>query len=269
VIPDLDHFSGRGAKDTIPLFRTSDASDPNILPGLLEQLGQAYARPVTPEDFLAYVYGILAQPAFTERFSKELETRELRVPITKNPDLFENVREIGAHLLWLHTYGERYVPNGQQPGRIPPGVAKCNKAIPSTPEGYPESFDYDEASKILRVGEGEFAPVSQEVFAFEVSGLKVVQSWLKYRRKSGAGRQSSPLDKIRPERWTHQFTTELLNLLWVLEATVAGYPKQAELLEAVLSGECFQADELPEVPDEMRKPPKAPRRTGQSELPFG
>ena len=60
-----------------------------------------------------------------------------------------------------------------------------------------------------------------------------------------------------PERWTSEFTTELLELLWVLETTVEGYPKQQELLESVLAGDCFRADELPGVPDEMRKPPKA------------
>ena len=70
-------------------------------------------------------------------------------------------------------------------------------------------------------------------------------------------RKSSPLDNIRSERWTSEFTTELLELLWVLETTVEGYPKQQELLEAVLAGDCFRADELPVVPDKMRKPPSA------------
>ena len=36
TIPDLDHFSGRGAKDTIPLYRTADASQANITPDLLQ-----------------------------------------------------------------------------------------------------------------------------------------------------------------------------------------------------------------------------------------
>jgi hypothetical protein len=43
----------------------------------------------------------------------------------------------------------------------------------------------------------------------------------------------------------------------VLEATVEGYPEQAKLLDAVVAGACFRADELPEVPEEMRKPPSA------------
>lgn len=199
---------------------------------------------------------MLAQPAFTSRFHKELETRQLCVPITKDAKLFERVREAGARLLWLHTYGERFVPHGKQRGQVPRGEARCTKAVPGHAEGYPESFEYNDATRTLRVGDGELAPIAPAVFAFEVSGFKVIQSWLKYRMKRGAGKKSSPLDDIRPERWSSQFTTELLELLWVLEATVATYPEQAELLEAVVTGECFQADELPAVPERMRNPPK-------------
>ncbi len=256
TIPDLDHFSGRGAKDTIPLYRAADASQGNITPGLLEILGAAYRRDVTPEDFVAYLYGTLAQPAFTVRFETELETRQLRLPITKDAALFEQIRDAGAQLLWLHTYGERFVPVKQTRGRVPPSAAKCVKAVPGNADAYPETFDYNDETRTLRVGEGEFAPVAPEVYEFEVSGLKVVQSWLKYRMKNGAGRKSSPLDDVRPERWTSQFTSELLGLLWVLEATVKSYPQQERLLEAIVSGDCFRADELPRVPEVMRKPPK-------------
>ena len=39
AIPDLHHFSGRGAKDVIPLFRDAEARQPNLLQGLLPRLG--------------------------------------------------------------------------------------------------------------------------------------------------------------------------------------------------------------------------------------
>ena len=259
-IPDRHYFAGRGGKDIIPLYRATGASEANIVPGLLDLLTSAYRKrkKVTPEDFLAYVYGILAQPAFTKRFARELETRELRVPLTKNAALFEKVRACGAKLLWLHTYGERFVPKGRKQGGIPRGTARCTKAVPGDAGGYPESFGYNETTRTLDVGGGAFAPVAPEVFAFEVSGLKVVPSWLKYRMKKGAGKKSSPLDGIRPECWTSQFTTELLELLWVLEATVQGYPEQEKLLESVIAEPCFQSGELPAVPEAMRKPPKTP-----------
>ncbi len=255
-IPDLHYFRGSyGGKDTIPLYRSADALEANVLPGLLDRLGEEYGRPVAPEDFAAYLYGALAQPAFTARFAGELETLELRAPITKNAALFEKVRKVGARLLWLHTYGERLVPEGAFRGQVPRGAARCVKPISGDADGYPEAFFYRDATRTLRIGAGEFSPVAPEVYGFEVSGLKPVQSWLKYRMKTGAGRKSSPLDDVRPPCWTSQFTTELLELLWVLEATVAGYPAQEETLDAVLESECFRADELPPVPNDARKPP--------------
>lgn len=256
-IPDRHHLRGSyGGKDVLPLYRDAEATEANILPGLSDLLGATYKHKVTPEDFLAYVYGLLAQPAFTARYAKELETCELRVPITKDAPLFAKVRDTGADLLWLHTYGQRYIPKGKQRGHVPHGKARCVKAIAGDADGYPESFDYNDTTLTLRVGDGKFSPVERDVYEFEVSGLKVIQSWLNYRMKKGAGKKSSPLDDIRPGQWTSQFTTELLELLWVLEATIGGYAKQAELLEAVVNGSCFRADELPPVPDYTRKPPK-------------
>ena len=268
LLPDLHHFPGGSGKSIVPLYRTADASESNLLPGLQDLLGKTLGRKVTPEHFLAYVYGVLAHPAFTERFSQELETRDLRVPLTKDPTLFEQVRKTGTRLLRLHTYGERFA-GGRQRGRVPRGAARCARAVPGDPAGYPEAFRYDDATRTLHVGAGEFAPVTPEVYRFEVSGLKVVQSWLKYRMKDGGGKKSSTLDHIRPERWTPGFTTELLELLWVLEATLDSYPEQERLLDAVAEGPCFRADELPPVPAGMRKPPGILRRGAEDQLHLG
>ena len=258
-IPDLHYFRGRGGKDVLPLFRDADAAQPNILPGLLELMGDAYGKGITPEDFAAYLCGIMAHPGYTEHFYEELDTREIRVPITKDAGLFESVRSAGARLIWLHTYGQRYVPGGEVKGQVPIGAAKNVVSVPQSEEAFPISFSYDEGTQTLHVGKGQFAPVAKEVYEFEVSGLKVVHSWLKYRMRDGAGKKSSPLlDGLHPTKWPAAFTIELLELLWVLDATVTGYPEQAELLEAVASGECVKAAELPEVPPGMRKPPKPP-----------
>lgn len=234
-VPDFHHFKGSyGGKDVIPFYRDAACNEPNIVPGLLDLLAKVYGRKVTPEDFLAYVYGLLAQPAYTERFAKELETRELRVPITKDASLFSQVRDMGRKLLWLHTYGQRYVPKGHHRGRVPRGSARCTKAVPADKTNYPEKYEYNDSTNTLHVGSGEFAPVAPEVYNFEVSGLKVVQSWLGYRMKNPKGKKSSPLDEIGPETWTGDFTTELLELLWILEATISECPRQAKLLAAVV-----------------------------------
>ena len=258
AIPDLHYFCNRGGKDIIPLYRDIYADKPNIVPGLLEKLTAAFRNPVGPDELAGYIYGALAQPEYTARFSRELEIREIRVPMTKNPSLFFRTAEFGKALIWLHTYGERMTGEGRLKGKTPPGEAKCLKAVSDDEEHYPNEFNYDEDTEVLYVGDGIFKPLKREVFHFEISGFCVVRSWLGYRMKDRSGRKSSPLDEICPRIWTREFTRELLELLWVLEKTTEGYPKQKRLLEEILEGPIFLAEELPAVPEASRKAPPVP-----------
>lgn len=70
-----------------------------------------------------------------------------------------------------------------------------------------------------------------------------------------AGKKSSPLDEIRPERWTARMSDELLELLWVLEATLAMEPELETALDKVVAGPCFTSAELPTPKPEERKAP--------------
>ena len=268
-IPDLHHFRGSyGAKDVLPLYRDTAAREPNLTPGLLELLTVTYGREITPEDVAAYFYGVLAHPAFTETFADQLGEKKLRVPLTKAAALFEEARALGVQLLRLHTYGERFVPEGEPRGRVPRGQARSQVAVPEEPDAYPENYRYDPDTQTLFVGSGEFAPVAPEVYEFEVSGLRVVRSWLGYRMRVRSGRKSSPLDDIGPRQWTAELTRELLTLLWLLEATLELYPAQAELLERLLADPLFTAEELPDVPASARNAPEGPRRSNSSAQPL-
>ena len=73
--------------------------------------------------------------------------------------------------------------------------------------------------------------------------------------KVGKGRKSSPLDDIRPERWT--FTPELLTLLAILEQTLELTPPAADLLERVVTGVLIDPATLPVPTEAERKAPKA------------
>jgi hypothetical protein len=74
--------------------------------------------------------------------------------------------------------------------------------------------------------------------------------------KAGAGRSSSPLDEIRPDRWTAAMSQELLEILWVLEATINLFPELRELFNSVIQSPTFTAEELPEPSPEERRPPE-------------
>lgn len=261
-IPDLHHFRGSfGGKDVIPLWRDADATEPNVTSGMLGALEAELGFEVGPEDLFAYCYALLASPAYVERFSEELAIPGPRVPLTKDPALFRQGAALGAEIIWLHTYGERFA--GGRRGATPlQGSARCTRPVGEERDDYPYSFKYDDSRKTLQVGAGEFGPVRAEVWEFSVSGFQVVKSWLGYRMQERAGKKSSPLDEIRPMRWTAQFTRELLELLWVLEGTVERWPTLAELLETVVAGDCFGADELPEPEEQERRAPRV-LRTGQ------
>lgn len=259
-MPDRDHFSGRGGKDVIPLWRDAAATSPNVTGGLLDILCAEYGEAVSPEDLFAYAYAVLGSPAYTETFAEELSIPGPRLPITKDHSLFRRGVELGRWLVGLHTYGERFG------GSVPRGKARVEKAIPDSSKRYPEDYSYDPVEKTLKVGEGEIRPVALEVYEYNVSGLEVVKSWLGYRKKNPTGKKSSPLDEIRPERWTGDMTRELLELLWILEATVEKEPELAELLAEITNCEVFTADELPQPAEEERKAPKMEKDNLQYDL---
>ena len=250
-VPDQHHFCGRGDKGVIPLWRDADATQPNVTHGVLTLLDETYGAPVPAERLFAYAYGILAQPGYVRRFWDELELPPPRLPLTRNAALFDEVADHGARLLYLHTWGERY-RGANDDGYVPQGAARCVKAVPL--DTYPEGYEYDAATQTLRVGDGEFAPVPPEVWEFSVSGYQVVKSWLDRRKREPSGRKSSPLDEIRPARW--DFTQELLELLWVLEATLAMREEGEALLDSVCAGPLFSADELPTPTPAERQPPR-------------
>lgn len=254
-VPDLHHFRGSyGAKDVIPLYRDADAAEANVTHNLLGVLADGLGRTVSAEDLFAYAYALLASPEYVRRSWDELALSPPRLPISRDAVLFTRTVRLGRRLIHLHTHGERFGERRAQ--SIPSGRARASRAIPTQTERYPESYSYDEATGTLRVGEGAFAPIQPEVWSFAVSGLGVVESWLSYRMRDGAGRASSSLDEIRPDRWTADLTQELLELLWVLEGTIDLYPELREVFDRITAEPVFLARELPAPRPGERQAPR-------------
>lgn len=252
LIPDMDHFRGSyGAKHVIPLWRDRAGREPNVLPGLSELL-----RGASAEDVFAYTYAILQAPSYASRFAEELEIPGPRIPIAKDAELFERAVDAGRHMIWLHTFGERFAPSGKKPGEVKQGEARSIAGVGAKAGAYPESFKYDEQTNVLKVGKARFGPVSKSVWEYQISGLFPLRSWLSYRMKAGAGKKSSPLDAVRPTVWPGTYTDQLLDLIWTLEGTVAMHEELDEILDDVIEGETFTAHELPVPTDDERKPPK-------------
>ena len=254
-LPDLHHFPFGGGKNTFPLYRDKDAKEPNIARGLLEFLTGKYKADIAHEDLFAYVYAILGGQSYTRMFWDELENPGARIPVTKELRLFKEASEHGKELIWLHTYAQRFKDKRQnRNGKVPKGSAEPLADI----REYPDEFSYDPESGELHVGSGRIGPIDPKVWDYEISGLKVLESWLGYRMKNPKGRKSSELDEIRPQHWSADMTTTLISLVWILEATINMEPDLENILQAVIKSECFHADELPKPSEAQKKLPEPP-----------
>lgn len=98
---------------------------------------------------------------------------------------------------------------------------------------------YDPATRRLSIGKGFIDNVPQAVWDYEVSGKNVLRQWFSYRKRDrsrpiiGDRRPPSPLDKIQPDHWLDEYTTDLMNLLHVLGRLVKLEPAQADLLTRI------------------------------------
>ena len=260
-LPDRDVFSGRGGKDVMPLYRDAKAEEPNITRGLLTKLGKQLSRPAPkPEALAAYVYAVLSSPRYQERFAEALKTPGPRVPMTADAALWDEAVALGTWLLWLHTYAERLQDKTKGRGRYVPFVSGLDwqEPVRTMPETK-QDIHYDADTQVLSVGDGRVGGVSPEVWEYRVSGWPVVDRWLGYRTKKGAGKATSSesaLDHIRPTAWADEWNDELLELLRVLTLTVEKHPEQALLVDRICDGPLIPASELPKPKDAERKPPK-------------
>jgi hypothetical protein len=257
IVPDLHHYNGRGGR-VFPLWSDPAATKPNIPAKLLEFLAKKYKAAVTAEDIMAYLAAVASNPSFPTRFESDLSQPGLRIPVTASGKLFAEAVELGRTVIWLHTFGERFVDpkNGRPAGppRLPkdraPRIPK-EGALPAEPGNMPNEIGYDAPKRRLLVGSGFIDNVHPGIWAYEVSGKHVLSQWFSYRRADrdrpimGDRRPPSKLGEIQPDYWPAEYTTELLNVVNILGLLVELATAQADLLDRICSGKTIPATEFP------------------------
>ena len=257
LVPDLNHYKGSFGGRVYPLWADNQAATSNVKGAFLDCLAEQLGTPVNGQQVMAYLAAVMAHPGYTRRFQDDLVQPGLRLPLTRDAALFAEAVALGEAVIWLHTFGERYAdPSDGHPAgppRMPAGdgpLIPRDGAIPSDPARMPDRIDYDADKRRLRVGEGFIDNVPPEVWQYEVSGKQVLVHWFSYRKKDrtrpviGDRRPPSPLEKIQPDRWLADYTTELLNVLHVLARLVALEPRQADLLTRICAAPLISADTL-------------------------
>ena len=253
-VPDL-HILKSGGKDILPLYRDCKATLVNVNVALHNKLQECY-RMVFPGEFVFYyAYAILGNSGYAKSFTEELLVPGLRVPITKNAEVFKHGVELGKRLIRIHTFAER-LPSDDFDLH---GKARCISPLSPEAPCYPVNFTHNSAENVIlaHLENGEkvtfIGGVSIEVWGFSVSGQKPIQSWLSYRKKRSPSRRSSILDTVRNARWESAFTKEFLRVLHIVEMSLAFAPRLDAFLRQVLDGPMFQAMDFQQPTVEQRK----------------
>jgi hypothetical protein len=244
LIPDMHHFNNRGGR-TLPMLHPDGSG--NAAPGLLATVSTELDLPVTVEDLTVYVAAVVAHPGFVTRFTDELTTPGVRVPVTSDPVLWARAVEVGRMLVWLHTYGDAFADKGAgRPARnvrFSVGDVRQPKSLTAV-TGMPDTIAYDANTETVSLGDGQWGPVRPEVWAYTVGGKNVLRSWFNYRKTVPGGKKTSPLDYIHVDVWPAEWTIEFIDLLTVLTRLVDLEPDQAKLLDDVLAGDVLTMDAL-------------------------
>ena len=241
----------------MPLWADREGHTSNIKAGLLREVADTLGVEVSAPDLMAYFAAVAAHPAYTARFQSDLVQPGLRFPMTADPSLFAESVEIGREVIWLHCFGERFAdPGAGRPNsvpRLPEGerpIIPVDGTIPTDADRFPDRIEYDAEDGRLKIGVGFIDSVPRSVWEYEVSGKPVLSQWFSYRRLDrsrpliGDRRKPSPLEKIQPDGWLSEYTTELMNVLNVLGRLVAVEPRQADLLNRICDGSLMNADDL-------------------------
>ncbi|MEU8028511.1 type ISP restriction/modification enzyme [Streptomyces sp. NPDC049099] len=211
-----------------PLWRRPGAAEPNLAPGLLDHLSARLSDRPTAPDVLAWILATIRP--------------DLTVPLTHDTGLWRAGVELGHRMLWLmRRDGERpKLPGGRRPYVRAPLPAR------------PLTLHYDEEEETLHLDEGRISPVPPQAWAYEVAGVRVLESWFTART---APADPGTLTAIRPATWPQPWTSELLELITVLALLAEVRPQRAGLkvTSAVTGSELREAGVLP-VPASARRP---------------
>jgi hypothetical protein len=269
LLPDQDHFKGSEGGRVLPLYRDPHGKIPNTAPGLLRCLSETLGMEVSAEDLVSYVAGIAGHSGYTRNFKTELESRGVRIPMTREPELWRAMAALGRRVLWLNTYGERCADESRgRPDRAPRMLEherpRFHTPVATGPDDMPDAISYDEEHRQIHVGDGVIGPVAPDVWNYRIGGTQVVTRWFSFRKRVRGAERGASLNAIAQETWPAEYTRDLLDLLNVLGLLVALEPEQQRLLAAVMQGDLItvadlQTAQVLPIPPTATKPPQVPK----------
>ncbi|MFK5976147.1 MAG: N-6 DNA methylase [Sulfurovum sp.] len=169
----LIRTDNKGTESITPLYtyhKTMGITEkqPNFTKAFNDFLATLTFEP-TPEEIMSYIYARLHSQKYRDKYFEFLKIDFPKVPLTRDKKLFFRYEKLGARLIDLHLLKEHredksIMINGLKGSRL---VEKI-------------TLEDD----VLRLNSDiEISGVTKEIFAYEIGSYKVIDKWLKYRKK--------------------------------------------------------------------------------------
>ena len=148
-------------------FEKSDLT-PNFAPAILEKIEQRLGEKVEPLELFDYIYAVLHNPAYRERYKEFLKIDFPRIPYPSNPELYHNLAQMGSRLRKLHVMDNS-------------SAWHVNTTYPVSGKNQVETPVYREGAVYINQQQ-YFGNVPLCAWEFYIGGYQPAQKWLKDRK---------------------------------------------------------------------------------------
>jgi type I restriction-modification system DNA methylase subunit len=180
---DINHIHSPGTAQLFPLYLYPDTNKrdlfdqqklaervPNIAPGILDALEDAYGTCPKPEDILHYIYGILYSNAYRTKYSEFLKTDFPRVPFASSLKVFSELARKGEELVALHLLKSKQ-------------LAKPIAAFVGDGDNKVVKVTYNPKNSRVYINPLQyFTGVKPDLWDYHIGGYQVAEKWLKDRK---------------------------------------------------------------------------------------
>ncbi|GGG40566.1 hypothetical protein GCM10010964_30220 [Caldovatus sediminis] len=216
LLPDYHAFRGSYGGYAFPLWdRRRGATAHNLNPALLAGLAAAYGAPVTPEAAFDAITALLSATSYTRRFAWDLEEAFAHIPFPAEADAFAEAARLGAAIREVETFA-RAPGTAFRSARLLGRASGVTLAVPPIARAFLDAGDGTGFVPLQEDQSLRLARLPERVWAFAVSGYRVLPRWL-------AARQGEALDAalqraILDVAWRIE---ELLHLFDAADAVLA------------------------------------------------
>ena len=168
IIDNRTFLSSKGIIQQAPLYLYSDGErKPNFSRKFMEFIKERYGKEPSPEEIFYYIYAVLYSPTYRKKYEEFLKRDFPRIPFVDDYEKFKKMASLGKELVELHLMKKRL------PTNVKFDVQGSNLV---------EKVKY-ENEKVWINDKQYFDGVPEDIWNFYIGGYKVLDKWLKSRKK--------------------------------------------------------------------------------------